>query len=409
MTIPNARDVLVLTAALTFAAAAAGQGPRFSEPPNERKSYVKIDVEPGYLKELERRLQTEGELGPLKDLVRKVLANPRQLGLDPQNLKEMKLDNPELKKALEEWLRTDPKLRESLRDFIRQNPPQKEMFKDERLRQDLEKIIDESARKEPEPARNDWKVPEKQVRPQEDALTKLTERAMKEAERTRLGKFLSDSPAWQRALQDLRGALQQPDAPAGFLSDWLAADSDTLKLADRTFDRLGDLPRPRLDRLRWDVSLPGLALPEVGSAGGGGDFGASLPNLGAAARWLIAALIVLLIGWRLWHGTKRAAPVTQRRPDLGPWPVRPEAIITRADLVAAFDYLALWTLGLAVNSWNHHAVAGRWCERSPACAASAETLARLYEQARYTRGGDFLSDAERAMARRALLQIAEAL
>ena len=69
----------------------------------------------------------------------------------------------------------------------------------------------------------------------------------------------------------------------------------------------------------------------------------------------------------------------------GAWPA------TRAELVQAFDYLALWTLGLAVKSWNHRAVAARWREKSAVCAATAAALASLYEQARYTDGAETLA------------------
>jgi hypothetical protein len=88
--------------------------------------------------------------------------------------------------------------------------------------------------------------------------------------------------------------------------------------------------------------------------------------------------------------------------------VRPEAVASRADLIRAFDYLALITLGLGVTSWNHHAVAQAWSTQSPAVAATAHALARLYEQARYTGGAEALTESERALACRSLLHIAEA-
>jgi hypothetical protein len=101
--------------------------------------------------------------------------------------------------------------------------------------------------------------------------------------------------------------------------------------------------------------------------------------------------------------------VASERPNLGPWPVRPEAVSTRAELIAAFDYLALWTLGLAAKSWNHQAVARRWCDAAPACAASAQHLAELYEEARYTIGAEELPEALRERARQSLVRLAEAI
>ena len=67
------------------------------------------------------------------------------------------------------------------------------------------------------------------------------------------------------------------------------------------------------------------------------------------------------------------------------------------------------TLGLAVQCWNHHAVAQQWHTQAPACGASAHALASLYEQARYTEGVETLTAAEREQARRSLVQLAEAL
>jgi hypothetical protein len=148
-----------------------------------------------------------------------------------------------------------------------------------------------------------------------------------------------------------------------------------------------------------EIPTPNLGAPGVPTG----------PSLSKSTTWMLFILLCLLVGWRLLRWGKRKAPADEARPDLGPWPVRPEAVATRADLVRAFDYLALWTLGLAVASWNHHAVVHRWCEKSPACAETAQALALLYEQARYTAGTKTLTDAEHALARRSLLQIAEAL
>ena len=63
--------------------------------------------------------------------------------------------------------------------------------------------------------------------------------------------------------------------------------------------------------------------------------------------------------------------------------------------MAAFDYLALLTLGRDVQCWNHHAVVRRWSEEAPPCAEPAEALAILYEEARYTEGADALTEPQR--------------
>ena len=89
--------------------------------------------------------------------------------------------------------------------------------------------------------------------------------------------------------------------------------------------------------------------------------------------------------------------------------MQPEQVTTRTELVQAFDYLALLTLGVEVKSWNHQAVARRWCEKLPACAPLAQALASLYEQARYTDGVEALPPPQRDQARQSLLRLAEGL
>jgi hypothetical protein len=84
-------------------------------------------------------------------------------------------------------------------------------------------------------------------------------------------------------------------------------------------------------------------------------------------------------------------------------------VATRAELVQAFDYLALLKLGPAARSWNHRAVARRWADRCAACTADAARLADLYERARYTTGADALPVADRDAARGALRSLVEAL
>lgn len=384
------------------------------------RPYVQFPIDPNYKKILDDRLKIEQQLGPFKDLVKQILADPKMLHLDPDKIKDMKLENPAFKKALADWVRSDPKLQDSLRDWLKQNQLDQQSPDAKKLHEDLKKLLDRSALKGFEPPRvqdpPDWKNPGKPIRPKDDPITQLTERAMKQTERTPLGERLKKSAAWKQAFEDLRASLDQPDAARGMLGDWpgklLTADGKTWKLAEDALERLRDLPPPQLDRFTWNLQVPGIGkipLPDLGPPGMADLSGPALPSSGTAASWLLLLLIGLLVGWRLLRWRKGAASIVPERPDLGPWPVRPEAIATRADLVRAFDYLALWTLGLGVKSWNHHAVVSRWGKTAPACADVARALAKLYEQARYTAGAEQLPEAERDLARRSLLQLAEAL
>jgi len=207
-----------------------------------------------------------------------------------------------------------------------------------------------------------------------------------------------------------RDALK--NAEGSWQSKLFAPDGAAWRFAEGTLDRLRDAPRPRLGRLGRDLTIPGLGqipIPDLGPAGAGDLHSPSFSTIGTIATWILAVLILILILARLVRWPRRAERAAVERPDLGPWPVRPEAVSTRAELILAFDYLALWTLGLGVKSWNHHAVASLWLEQAPDCAVSATTLAHIYEQARYTDGAELLPEVQRERARQSLLQIAEAL
>ena len=134
----------------------------------------------------------------------------------------------------------------------------------------------------------------------------------------------------------------------------------------------------------------------------------SLPSFNVATTWLLLAALCLLAGWQMTRWSKRPAVVADWRSSLGPWPVNPDEVATRADLVRAFDYLAILTLGLDARSWNHQAIMLRWCAACRGVAALAIALAELYERARYTDGPAELSPSQRDQARRLLLQLAEA-
>ena len=76
-----------------------------------------------------------------------------------------------------------------------------------------------------------------------------------------------------------------------------------------------------------------------------------------------------------------------------------------AELIAAFDYLALHTLGLEVRSWNHRAIV-RKLARAHGHREAAQALGELYEAARYTAGAEALSGPEQEAARRDLCLLA---
>lgn len=122
--------------------------------------------------------------------------------------------------------------------------------------------------------------------------------------------------------------------------------------------------------------------------------------------FVVVVLVLLRVGWRVVRD--RLAPSGEWR--LGPWPVRPQAVATRADLVRAFEYLALLLLGPAARTRHHLDLA----EQIGTCPGedptrrrqAAEELARLYAVARYAPDDTPLQPEDLASARRDLCYLA---
>src|SRR5262249_15501889 len=156
------------------------------------------------------------------------------------------------------------------------------------------------------------------------------------------------------------------------LEDWQQRlhlpEGKLAQLGQGALERMQKLPRPELQRIApprvpgLNMQLPAIAAPSAPDLGG-----AALPTPSSGVTVLVFVLLMLLAGWFLWRRSAKASTgAATAEAVLGPWPIEPEAVTTRADLVRAFDYLALKTLGLVVRSWNHHAVALRWRARDPA-------------------------------------------
>ena len=378
----------------------------------EPRRYVTFPIDKNVEAIVKERLKIENDLGPFKDLIKQIMADPKKLPFDAKQFKDMKLDDPKLKKAVEDWIKSDPELQKTLGDWVKQNqgakPPQNV--------QQLDKILKDMPQTD-KPAKTPdvVKLPEP-VTPKVDPLAKAAERAMKQAEDSKLGDWLRESPAWKRAFEDLRTSLENPNAARWKLGEWqgklLPQDGKAWKLGEQTLERIRKMPQPDLERWTSKLSLPGLGklpMPNLGPPGAPHFTGPSLPSLSTGATWLFLALVCLLAGWQTMRWTKRMEASPDGRIVVGPWPVKPEQVSTRAELVQAFDYLALRTLGLEVKSWNHQAVARRWCEKLPTCAPLTQALALLYEQARYTDGVGALSAPQRDQSRQSLRQLAEAL
>jgi hypothetical protein len=239
-------------------------------------------------------------------------------------------------------------------------------------------------------------------------------------------RFTRELVRWAENLQKMDPALKDSSALKDFvrkLSHYTGPSSKSFKFPSLT-GRLGPHLPPlagylHLERLpdtrslvprfpRLPTPRHGLALPAVGG-----------PGLSRAARdtgtagwpvllWVLVGLGFGILFWRLlaWQRER----VIRSRDEgwrLGPWPVRPAAVATRADLVRAFDYLALLSLGPVARAWNHLEIAARLGADAPAARReAADRLALLYEQARYAPPDEPLPEAALAAARRHLCLLA---
>ncbi|MFO0930054.1 MAG: hypothetical protein U0736_24025 [Gemmataceae bacterium] len=182
---------------------------------------------------------------------------------------------------------------------------------------------------------------------------------------------------------------------AGRLSRYLPRLSDYLP---RTA-----LPTPVTPTLPRLPSVGPLALP---TGFGPGSFAAG----GSGALWVIGVIALAALLWCGrgvvvgWTGSARSSW------QLGPWPVRPEDVTTRGDLVRAFEYLALLRLGPDARTHHHLDLAARigaQPDLDPDRRRDAAlALARLYETSRYAPDDAPLVSEDLLRARRELSYLA---
>src|SRR5262249_26192850 len=113
--------------------------------------------------------------------------------------------------------------------------------------------------------------------------------------------------------------------------------------------------------------------------------------------------------WKLLKERPLDRGATARRWRIGPWPVLPQAVHTREELVRAFEHLALLCLGPTARHWNHREIA----ERLSAESADPQTirpiagnLADAYEWPRYAPADEPLPEDNILLARRDLCFLA---
>jgi hypothetical protein len=314
----------------------------------------------------------------------------------------------------------NPALQELIKDFVAKQPPEKAPTPEQvqRLEQAMRKLTD----KQPElPVENasDFPVPAgltpsgaPAAAPAPDEIKDWLEGFMERAQESQMGDWLRESPAWRRGLEDLQASIaNQRDTGNRWgldgVIDKLRLPERWPQMSDSALARLRDLPTPKLPQ--WAPSPPRFSPPNFSAPKLSAP---RLPDLSAASigtilTWLLCLILFALLGWQAtrWLG-KQSAKALGARPLPGAWPVPPDLVTTRAELIQAFDYLAILKLGMQAKPWNHRAVAKGISAQIEAQSQPAEQLADLYEQARYTQGDERLTEWEREQARDALLRLA---
>ena len=212
----------------------------------------------------------------------------------------------------------------------------------------------------------------------------------------RLVEMMRDSPGFKDALDDLLRSMREVDG------GWQPDLPDMPNQFDPPrLPRIGELPKLGVPDLSgaagWMPKMPRLEMPRFTLPQFLNLSSPELPDLGGDWPQILVAVVLvvgLLAAMRIWATTSSAAANRALLPV-------PAAIATRAQLLQAFEALALNRFGDEARPWNHRLVAHRF-----GGGPAIESLTRLYEQARYAPGDAPLSAGDRESANRSLTQLA---
>jgi hypothetical protein len=236
----------------------------------------------------------------------------------------------------------------------------------------------------------------------QDGLNRWALDMLQDAEDSKVGGMIRQSPTWRNAIEDLREFITNPQKTSKTWNlglDKLSLPEGLDAAFSKTWERIRGMEMPSLPKIE-------LSPPELGVS-------KSLSKLPVPQRWAVdqsllwvgIAVCAGLIGWQFWRrGRGRGGAAARRR--LGPWPVQPDRVSSPEELIAAFEYLAALCLGVQVRTWHHRAVAAALGgDDDERCRAAGE-LAALYEQVRYSSEEVSLSLEAVGVARRDLCFLA---
>jgi hypothetical protein len=350
------------------------------------------DIEGQVLQHLKDAEQSD----KLRKLMEDLLRN-QDFKFDPETLERLKAKDPATQKQLKDWVKKrlkekDPdlaelkRLQKQLMEEMKKPPPEEDELSKIKIPPDLPPPPPPPPEPEREPTR-DW-----------------MKTILEDTQKTKLGEALQDSPAFKKAIEELQRPGPKSGEGLGLDLEKLAERFQKLKFGDGQWgERLASLKPANLPQ--WSPAPPAVTRPGLPS------FSApSLPAasaLGTIALWLLLLALAALVLWQLSRWLRTSTAPRTPAADLGPWPVDPKLVATRAELVRAFDYLTLLVFGRKARPWNHRAVARSLAQRTEPLAATVAQLAGCYEQARYTEGDEALPADVRDQVRLALSQLAE--
>lgn len=154
---------------------------------------------------------------------------------------------------------------------------------------------------------------------------------------------------------------------------------------------------PRLRLPSWAMSPPGA---------GGGAAPSTDAGTGVVRTLILTAVVGVLVWLVLTRYRRRQKNSDATRVVPLSWPVPPDAVGTREDLIRAFEYLSLTQLGPEARSQHHRALAEELGGAEPPRQRAAGQLADLYEQARYAPEHGPLSADDLQAARQSLAFLA---
>jgi hypothetical protein len=402
----RSRALLILGIITIGTMPAAAQPGGLVQRPGQPQRYVPFPFDVNAEALVQDRLNQLKNRQQAQDLVQKLLRDANRFHLDNKT-----------REALQKLNLNDPRVQQRLKPWVEKGTQGQPAVSSAELKK-LEDAIEQAATDRQVPAppsppegpsagpASVGLPPDEVPKPPdaEEGVRDWLKRVLERAEESNIGEWLRDSPAFQKALHELQGSAHMPDIQPHRWGLDRFLKLDKLPMPDAaTLERLGRF-KPKLPHID-PPSLPSLSRPSLPAVSA-----PSMPttaSLGTLATWLLCLAMVALLAWQAsrWiHLPGRAARTAAQ--DIGPWPVRPSEVSTRAELVQAFDYLALLRCGVTARSWHHRAVARALADRTAALADDAAQLAALYERARYTEGAEVLGPDQRDQARAALVRLA---